>query len=153
MMLHVLKNLGVYLVEFKDYLSSKEAAWVDTEKLETIYLLNFYLCIDYIQKDNYSLFIISDEIGINNFKTFLEDNKIPYICDNISDDVLNGDIDVNEIIYSSLDEFNYEISDLFLEELEEWIYQNTTLDIILDKISEKGIDILSEKEKKYLENY
>jgi hypothetical protein len=152
-MLHVLKNLGVYLVEFKDYLSSKEAAWVDTEKLETIYLLNFYLCIDYIQKDNYSLFIISDEIGINNFKTFLEDNKIPYICDNISDDVLNGDIDVNEIIYSSLDEFNYEISDLFLEELEEWIYQNTTLDIILDKISEKGIDILSEKEKKYLENY
>lgn len=152
-MLHVLKNLGVYMVEFKDYLNSSSAPMVDEEKLETIYLLNFYLCIDYTNNNNYTILILAEMDGINNFKLFLDENNIPYICKDISDDVLSGDIDVKEIIYNSLDEFNYEISDLFLEELEEWIYQNTNLDIILDKISSKGIEILSEKEKKYLENY
>jgi hypothetical protein len=153
MMLHVLKNLDVFMIEFKDYLNQADTMLVDEEKLETIYLLNFYLCIDFIKDKNYTLFVISDNLGVDNFKMFLDENKIPYICKNISDLVLSGEININDSILDSLDEFNYEISDLFLEEIDDWIYQNTDIDIILDKISEKGIESLIEPEKKYLDNY
>jgi hypothetical protein len=152
-MLHVLKDLNVYLVKFKDYLNEKEGAYIDAEKLETIYLINFHLCLDYIEGDDYSLFIISDEHGIDNFKIFLDDNKIPYICNDVSNKILIGKLDIKQTIYDNLDEFNCEISDLFLEEIDNWIYQNINIDIILDKISEKGIQSLTDVEKKYLDNF
>lgn len=152
-MLHVLKNLDVFMIEFKDYLSQKDAPPINEEELETIYLLNFYLCIDFIKDKNYTLFILSDNLGVDNFKTFLDENKIPYICENISDLVLSGEINICDTILDSLDEFNYEISDLFLEEIDEWIYQNTDIDTILDKISDKGMKSLTTPEKRYLDNY
>ena len=53
-----------------------------------------------------------------------------------------------------LDFENYYIYEVFLEDLDKWIYSKLDLDIILDMISSKGIDSLREVDKRFLkENY
>jgi hypothetical protein len=41
----------------------------------------------------------------------------------------------------------------FIDDLNEWIINNLDIDIVLDRISEVGIDSLTEIEKEFLKTY
>jgi hypothetical protein len=58
----------------------------------------------------------------------------------------------NVYLHFALD--NYYLYDIFLDDLDRWLYSKLDLDIILDMISAKGIDSLREIDKKFLkDNY
>ena len=43
--------------------------------------------------------------------------------------------------------------DFFMDDLESWIYDNLEIDIVLDRITEVGMDSLKDVEKNFLKNY
>ena len=40
-----------------------------------------------------------------------------------------------------------------MDDLESWIYDNLEIDIVLDRITEVGMDSLKDVEKNFLKNY
>jgi len=62
---------------------------------------------------------------------------------------------VYKIRYSEdkLDEKNLFKYDFFLEDINSWIYNNLEIDIVLDRITDVGIDSLKQIEKDFLKHY
>ena len=42
---------------------------------------------------------------------------------------------------------------MFLDDIDDWIYHNLEIDIVLDRITEVGINSLKEVERNYLKSY
>ena len=73
--------------------------------------------------------------------------------ENLSLGILKGEIDLeyllkDKYLQTSLIKFN-----TFIESINYWILDNTDIDIVLDRISQVGMNNLKEVEKDYLKNY
>ena len=88
---------------------------------------------------------------IEKYKKILEKNYIDFDCINISNLVLKNEYDLS-YIKNYIDSENYYLHDMFIEDLEQWIYDNLDLDLVLDMISYNGIDSLRPVDKKFLKN-
>ncbi len=119
---------------------------IDKQKLASINMNSF---IDYEEDNQYAFFIIAESIEIDKYIQLLNNNLIKFEYKDISNDILKGEIDIEcKLEYN--EEFDY---CFFIKCLNEWIYQNLDIDIVLDKISSVGMKYLTKIEKKFLKNY
>lgn len=82
--------------------------------------------------DVFDIFLV-DDINLNLIKKLLDKYDIEYVISDVSSDVPNN------------------ISESFRNEIDEFMLDNLSLDKILDRISEVGIDNINTIEKYYLE--
>jgi hypothetical protein len=144
-------SLSVFKVSFKKFLSN--SSLIPDSDLEKIANLDIESSFDYEKDDCYFCYIITNQIEIEKYKNILENNYIGYTCKDISKDIIKNEYDIY-YIGDYIDENNYYLYDIFLDDLDRWLYSKLDLDIILDMISAKGIDSLREIDKKFLkDNY
>jgi hypothetical protein len=108
---------------------------IEVERLES-YKLKAY---DEEVNGNINSYIITDRYVLTRILLFLRQKDIDFEYEDISDDVLIGDISFK--------------GTPFEDEVNEFINNNITVDHILDKINKFGIESLSEKDKIILENH
>ena len=142
-------NLFIYKISFKKYLSTHST--ITDADLDKIANLEIESSFDYEKDDLYFCYVITNEMEIEKYKKILEKNYIDFDCINISNLVLKNEYDLS-YIKNYIDSENYYLHDMFIEDLEQWIYDNLDLDLVLDMISYNGIDSLRPVDKKFLKN-
>lgn len=120
---------------------------IDKEKISDINSEAFF---DFDEDDRYNFFTIVDAVEFKSYSRILNDNLISFELKDISEDVLKGNFDIESILKKSTNPIRFSF---FLDYLDEWIYSNLNIDIVLDRISEVGIRHLRKIEKEFLDNY
>lgn len=124
----------------------------DYEK-ESISELDAEGFFDYEDNNIYCCYVISTPIEVSKYSKILSNNLIVHECLDLSKDIIYNKIDIEFELEDKLDEKNLFKYDFFLDDLEHWIYNNLEIDIILDRISDVGIDSLKQVEKDFLKHY
>jgi hypothetical protein len=124
----------------------------DYEK-ESISELDAEGFFDYEDNNIYCCYVISTPIEVTKYSRILTNNLIIHECLDLSKDIIYNKIDIEIELEDKLDEKNLFKYDFFLDDLEHWIYNNLEIDIILDRISDVGIDSLKQVEKDFLKHY
>jgi len=102
--------------------------------------------------DNYVCFVITTPTELDRYLKILRNNLIEHESSDLSKPVLKNEINL-EVLEDKLDSNNYFKYDFFMDDLESWIYDNLEIDIVLDRITEVGMDSLKDVEKNFLKNY
>lgn len=124
----------------------------DYEK-DIISELNTESFFDYEDElDNYVCFVITTPTELDRYLKILRNNLIENESSDLSKPVLRNEINL-ELLEDKLDSQNYFKYDLFMDDLNSWIYDNLEIDIVLDRITEVGINSLKDVEKNFLKNY
>jgi hypothetical protein len=145
----------VYKIKF--YKSTFELN-VDYERLsdyekDAISELNADSFFDYEDElDNYVCYIIVTPVELDRYLKILKNNLIENECSDLSKPILKSEIDLDEL-EDKLDSSNYFKFDFFMDDLNSWIYDNLEIDIVLDRITEVGMNSLKDIEKDFLKNY
>jgi hypothetical protein len=108
---------------------------------------------DYEDNNIYCCYVISTPIEVTKYSKILTNNLIAHECLDLSKDIIYNKIDVEYELEDKLDEKNLFKYDFFLDDLEHWIYNNLEIDIVLDRITDVGIDSLKQVEKDFLKHY
>jgi hypothetical protein len=101
---------------------------------------------------NYVCYVITIPTELDRYLKILRNNLIEYEYFDLSKPVLKNEINL-ELLEDKLDSNNYFKYDFFMDDLESWIYDNLEIDIVLDRITEVGMDSLKDVEKNFLKNY
>jgi len=101
---------------------------------------------------NYVCFVITTPTELDRYLKILKNNLIEHESSDLSKLVLKNEIDL-ELLEDKLDSTNYFKYDFFMDDLESWIYDNLEIDIVLDRITEVGMNSLKDVEKNFLKNY
>ena len=123
----------------------------EKDKISSISVESFF---DYDDDDDrYNFILITTHIEIKKYISILENNLIWFELENLSLGILKGEIDLeyllkDKYLQTSLIKFN-----TFIESINYWILDNTDIDIVLDRISQVGMNNLKEVERDYLKNY
>ena len=122
---------------------------IEKEKISNIEAEAFF---DMDEDDKYTFFIIVNPIELKAYLSVLNENFIPYDINDVSDDILKGKLDVESVIIkvNPLNSLRYSF---FVDDLNDWLYDNLDMDIVLDRISTIGIESLRKVEKEFLNNY
>jgi len=123
---------------------------IDKEKIAEMDAEAF---IDYEENEKYAFFIIAEPTEVKKYTDVLDENLVWYDVKNISDEILKGSFKVEDYISEVTVSFNSMKYSFFIDDLNEWIYNNLDIDTILDRISSVGMDSLTKVEKQFLENY
>jgi hypothetical protein len=102
--------------------------------------------------DNYVCFVITTPTELDRYLKILRNNLIEHESSDLSKPVLKNEINL-ELLEGKLDSNNYFKYDFFMDDLESWIYDNLEIDIVLDRITEVGMNSLKDVEKNFLKNY
>lgn len=89
------------------------------------------------------LFLFVEERKINEFIALLQEHDMMAFSKEVSEEVLMGDLDAELL--------NVMVSDEFKSMFDTFILKNLDSDMVLDKIIEKGMESLTENDKKVLE--
>ena len=108
---------------------------------------------DYEDNNIYCCYVISTPIEVAKYSKILTNNLIAHECLDLSQDIISNKIDIEYELEDKLDEKNLFKYDFFLEDINSWIYNNLEIDIVLDRITEVGIDSLKQIEKDFLKHY
>jgi hypothetical protein len=108
---------------------------------------------DYEDNNIYCCYVISTPIEVAKYSKILTNNLIAHECLDLSKDIIYNKIDVEYELEDKLDEKNLFKYDFFLEDINSWIYNNLEIDIVLDRITDVGIDSLKQVEKDFLKHY
>ena len=108
---------------------------------------------DYEDNNIYCCYVISTPIEVAKYSKILTNNLISHECLDLSKDIIYNKIDVEYELEDKLDEKNLFKYDFFLEDINSWIYNNLEIDIVLDRITDVGIDSLKQVEKDFLKHY
>jgi hypothetical protein len=98
---------------------------------------------------NTGMFIIIESIDI--IEKFLITNGIKHEIFDVSDKFIKGEMDILDYTELVIDEEYFTFNE-FKIELNNYLLSNTTVDMVLDKISEKGIESLTPFDKMILES-
>lgn len=123
---------------------------IDKEKIAEMDAEGF---IDYEENEKYAFFIIAEPTEVKKYTDVLDENLVWYDVKNVSDEILKGSFKVEDYISEVTVSFNSMKYSFFIDDLNEWIYNNLDIDTILDRISSVGMDSLTKVEKQFLENY
>lgn len=108
---------------------------------------------DYEDNNIYCCYVISTPIEVAKYSKILTNNLIAHECLDLSQDIISNKIDIEYELEDKLDEKNLFKYDFFLEDINSWIYNNLEIDIVLDRITDVGIDSLKQVEKDFLKHY
>jgi hypothetical protein len=123
----------------------------DYEK-ERISELDAESFFDYEEDDKYICFIITTPIEMKKYLSILSNNLIWCNCVDISKDVLKFEIDLEKELKSTPIINSIKFS-FFIDDVKDWILENLDIDMVLDRISEIGINSLTKTEKEFLDKY
>lgn len=116
----------------------------DRLKISNLEVLATY---DYDLDGHYTCFMISSPIVIASYRSILDDNIIKHKCEDITTSIISGKVTV-EMVPGDKERFN-----IFMHELEEFIYSKLDMDAILDRISLVGMGGLSDVELRFIKDY
>lgn len=108
---------------------------------------------DYEENDKYSCYVITTPLELKKYSEVLINNLIVHEVINLSNNILNGDVNIESDTESKIDETNSFKYDFFIDDVNKWIFDNLEIDMVLDRINEVGINSLREIEKDFLKNY
>jgi len=147
-------RLKIYKISFNTniiYLNEYYGLLTDIQKTR-IGNFNIISSFYYNQDINLTGYIIMDANEMESYKKILNDNLIPYLCEDISQYVLNNQINLEIELEENVDFYNSINYDTFIFETNKWIVKNLTLDNILDRINTYGIETLRPIDKEFLNN-
>ena len=102
--------------------------------------------------EHYLIYIMLKPLDAKRYTKILENNLINHSIIDISKDLLNG-MDFEKELKKYVNGLNRFRWNNFNKKISEWILINLDIDIILDRISNVGIEGLNKIEKKFLDNY
>ncbi len=108
---------------------------------------------DFEEKGKYNCFVIATPIEVERYLSILSNNLISFTYEDLSKDILNFKTDLaNELKYhiSTINSIKFSF---FLDDIEIWILENLEIDMVLDRISDVGMENLSKIEKDFLNKY
>ncbi len=122
---------------------------IDKEKIADMNADSFF---DYEEDGVYTFFTIAEPIEVKRYLGVLSENLVKYELTDLSKDVLKGNLDIDSEIGPKVEPLDSMKFSFFVDDLNDWIYNNLDIDTILDRISEVGLDSLSKTEKEFLNN-
>jgi len=150
-----MKNRKIYHTNFSRQIDTVvwEYTLIDDTARTKLAEIVFEANLDYEDHfGNYNTIIITDSEQMSKYLRILEANMIFQHTKDISRNILENQFDIKKVEKlikpSLLKIFNH-----FCNRIDEWILENTDLDIVLDLINEYGLENLREIDKKFLENY
>jgi hypothetical protein len=117
---------------------------IDKEKIASMEADSFF---DYEEDGVYTFFTIAEPIEVKRYLGVLSENLVRY---ELTD--LKGNFDMNLEVGPKVDPIDSVKFSFFIDDLDDWIYNNLDIDTILDRISQVGLDSLTKVEKEFLNN-
>jgi hypothetical protein len=136
---------------------------VNTEKLNRAYeqitnddkdylaTASIYGSFDIELKNKCQSFLIAAISDIEIYKEMFNKYKIKCKIADITPDCIDGKLDIEMDIIDFMGVRN-DLSDYFIEQVEIIVYENLTMDRVLDKISMSGIKSLGRIERKFMDD-
>ena len=146
----------VYNLNFKksSYDLNEDYERLSDHEKERISELDADTYFDYDDDDEcYICYVITTQQEIDRYLKILTNNLIYNVCYDLSEDVLGGNINLAKDLKSMVTATTAIKYSFFVDDIDDWILQNLDIDIVLDRISEVGIDKLSNIENKFLKNF
>ena len=143
-------TLSVYKISFKKFLSTYST--ISELDLDKISNLDIESSFDYEKDEFYYCYVLTSEIEIKKYKKILENNSISFKCQDISISIIKNEYDIT-YMKEYIDAENHFIYDIFIEDIDKWIYNRLDIDIILDMISAKGMSGLRDIDRTFLKDY
>lgn len=103
--------------------------------------------------DNYICYFITTPLEIEIYKNILDNNLINILVEDLSEKIIRNRVNLEDDLKAQLNSGNSIKYSFFIDDINDWIYNNIDMDIILDRISESGISSLRNIEKQFLNNY
>ena len=122
---------------------------IDKEKIASMEADSFF---DYEEDGVYTFFTIAQPIEVKRYLGVLSENLVRYELTDLSKDVLKGNFDINLEVGPKVDPIDSMKFSFFVDDLDDWIYNNLDIDTILDRISLVGLDSLTKIEQEFLNN-
>jgi hypothetical protein len=122
---------------------------IDKEKIADMEADSFF---DYEEDGFYTFFTIAEPIEVKRYLDVLSQNLIKFKSTDLSKDILKGNFDLDSEISPKLEPLDSMKFSFFLDDLNDWIYNNLDIDTILDRINQVGLDSLTKTEKEFLNN-
>lgn len=123
---------------------------IEKERISDLDAESFF---DYERDGRYTCFVITTPVEIKKYVSILSNNLI--ICDyqDISKDILSFKLNLEEELKEQISTINSIKYSFFIDDINDWITLNLDMDMVLDRISEVGIDSLTKIEKDFLNNF
>jgi hypothetical protein len=122
---------------------------IDKEKIADMNADSFF---DYEEDGVYTFFTIAEPIEVKRYLGVLSENLVKFEVTDLSKDLLKGNFDINLEVGPTVDPINSMKFSFFVDDLDDWIYNNLDIDTILDRINLVGLDSLTKIEKEFLNN-
>ncbi len=122
----------------------------EKEKISNLDAESFF---DYEEKECYICFLITTHLEIQKYIKILKDNLISHKLENLSTEILKSKFIVNNELKDKITNLNSIKYNFFEQDIENWILENLDIDTVLDRISEVGMDKLTDIEKAFLKDY
>ena len=101
----------------------------------------------------YRLYLIFSPIQIERYSKILDNNLIDHTISNLSESILENKICFDSDLRPFVNALNRFKWNSFKVKVDDWIYENLDMDLVLDRIGQCGMDNLRPVEKKFLRNY
>lgn len=101
----------------------------------------------------YRLYLIFSPIQIERYSKILDNNLIDHTISNLSESILENKICFDSELRPFVNALNRFKWNTFKVKVDDWVYENLDIDLVLDRIGQCGMDGLRPVEKKFLRNY
>jgi len=102
----------------------------------------------------YRIYLIFSPIQIERYSKILDNNLIDHTVYNLSDSILENKICIDSELRKFVNALNRFRWNSFKDKLDQWIYDNLDMDLVLDRIGQcGGMANLRAVEKKFLRNF
>lgn len=148
-------NTHIYKIEFdrSSYNLNEDYERLSDYEKEKITELDAESFFDFEKDEKYSCFVITTPVEIKKYTTILNNNLIMCDCVDISQDVLKFRISLEDELKEQISTINSIKYSFFIDDVDDWIFENLDIDMVLDRISEVGMESLTRIEKDYLNNF
>ena len=148
-------NNGVYKMKFEksSFDINEDYDRLSEYEKERIAELDAETYFDYEENGSYICFIITSPVEMKKYTSILSKNLIKFDFTELTKEVLSSKFDLEKELKPQLSTINSIKYSFFIDDVNEWIYNNLEIDMILDRISEVGIEHISQIEKDFLKNY
>lgn len=119
----------------------------------TISSMNPDSFFDFNDKEHYTLYLIFSPIDIEKYSKILNNNLIEHTSEDVSEKVLENKLCVESSLKPYVNALNRFRWNTYKAKLDQWIYDNLDMDLVLDRIGQCGMDGLRPVEKKFLRNF
>jgi hypothetical protein len=108
---------------------------------------------DFNDKEHYTLYLIFSPLDIEKYSKILDNNLIEHTSEDVSERILENKLCVESSLKPYVNALNRFRWNTYKAKLDQWIYDNLDMDLVLDRIGQCGMDGLRPVEKKFLRNF